>query len=253
MKMVISPAKSLNFESNLPTEQNSNPYFLAEADRINHLLKEKTPAEISQLMKISEKLGNINWERNQNFKLPFNKHNARPAVYTFDGDVYTGLDVFTLPPEKIQVLQESLRILSGLYGVLKPLDLIQPYRLEMGTKFPVDENKNLYDFWKQKITTFINDELEENELFVNLASNEYFSAIDSKVLRTAVITPQFKDFKNGTLKMISFYAKKARGMMVRYLLDKENVTAETLLDFDYGGYAYSEEHTQSSLAPVFIR
>lgn len=253
MKMVISPAKSLNFESNLPTEQNSNPCFLAEANRINYLLKEKTPAEISQLMKISEKLGNLNWERNQNFKLPFNKHNARPAVYTFDGDVYTGLDVFTLPPEKIQVLQESLRILSGLYGVLKPLDLIQPYRLEMGTKFPVDENKNLYDFWKQKITTFINDELEENELFVNLASNEYFSAIDSKVLRTAVITPQFKDFKNGTLKMISFYAKKARGMMVRYLLDKENVTAETLLDFDYGGYVYSEEHTQSPLAPVFIR
>ena len=253
MKMVISPAKSLNFESNLPTEQNSNPCFLAEADRINHLLKEKTPAEISQLMKISEKLGNLNWERNQNFKLPFNKDNARPAVYTFDGDVYTGLDVFTLPPEKIQVLQESLRILSGLYGVLKPLDLIQPYRLEMGTKFPIDENKNLYDFWKQKITTFINDELEENELFVNLASNEYFSAIDSKVLRTAVITPQFKDFKNGTLKMISFYAKKARGMMVRYLLDKENVTAETLLDFDYGGYVYSEEHTQSPLAPVFIR
>ena len=253
MKMVISPAKSLNFESNLPTEQNSNPCFLAEADRINHLLKEKTPAEISKLMKISEKLGNLNWERNQNFKSPFNKHNARPAVYTFDGDVYTGLDVFTLPPEKIQVLQESLRILSGLYGVLKPLDLIQPYRLEMGTKFPVDENKNLYDFWKQKITTFINDELEENELFVNLASNEYFSAIDSKVLRTAVITPQFKDFKNGTLKMISFYAKKARGMMVRYLLDKENVTAETLLDFDYGGYVYSEEYTQSPLAPVFIR
>ena len=253
MKMVISPAKSLNFESNLPTEQNSNPCFLAEADRINHLLKEKTPAEISKLMKISEKLGNINWERNQNFKLPFNKHNARPAVYTFDGDVYTGLDVFTLPPEKIQVLQESLRILSGLYGVLKPLDLIQPYRLEMGTKFPVDENKNLYDFWKQKITTFINGELEENELFVNLASNEYFSAIDSKVLRTAVITPQFKDFKNGTLKMISFYAKKARGMMVRYLLDKENVTAETLLDFDYGGYVYSEEHNQSPLEPVFIR
>ena len=253
MKMVISPAKSLNFESNLPTEQNSNPCFLAEANRINYLLKEKTPAEISQLMKISEKLGNLNWERNQNFKLPFNKHNARPAVYTFDGDVYTGLDVFTLPPERIQVLQESLRILSGLYGILKPLDLIQPYRLEMGTKFPVDENKNLYDFWKQKITTFINDELEENELFVNLASNEYFSAIDSKVLRTAVITPQFKDFKNGTLKMISFYAKKARGMMVRYLLDKENVTAETLLDFDYGGYVYSEEHTQSPLAPVFIR
>ena len=204
-------------------------------------------------MKISDKLGNLNWKRNQNFKTPFNKQNARPAIYTFDGDVYTGLDIYTLPTEKIKALQNSLRILSGLYGVLKPLDLIQPYRLEMGTNFPVDKNKNLYDFWKQKITSFINEELEENELFLNLASNEYFSAINVKVLKTDVITPQFKDFKNGTLKMISFYAKKARGMMARYMLDKENVTAETLLGFNYEGYAYSEKYTESSLAPVFIR
>jgi cytoplasmic iron level regulating protein YaaA (DUF328/UPF0246 family) len=253
MKMVISPAKSLNFESNLPTEKNSNPCFLAEANHINNLLKEKSPVELSELMKISDKLGNLNWERNQSFSRPFNKENARPAVYTFDGDVYSGLDVYSLPIEKIKVLQNSLRILSGLYGVLKPLDLIQPYRLEMGTKFPIEKNKNLYGFWKQKITGFINDELEENELFINLASNEYFSVIDSKVLKTQVITPQFKDYKNGTLKMISFYAKKARGMMVRYLLDTENVTANSLLGFDYGGYAYSEEHTESELSPVFIR
>ena len=253
MKMVISPAKSLNFESNLPTEQNSNPFFLAEANRINELLKDKSPSELSQLMKISEKLGNLNWERNQNFKSPFNKKNARPAVYTFDGDVYSGLDIYTLSTEKIKVLQSSLRILSGLYGVLKPLDLIQPYRLEMGTNFQVEKNMNLYDFWKQKITSFINKELEENELFVNLASNEYFSSIDAKLLKTEVITPYFKDFKNGALKMISFYVKKARGMMARYMLDNENMTAETLLRFDYGGYNYSEEHTQSPNAPVFIR
>jgi len=237
----------------LPTEQISNPFFFAEAIRINELLKEKSPSELSQLMKISEKLGNLNWERNQNFKSPFNKENSRPAVYSFDGDVYTGLDIFNLPFEKIKVLQNSLRILSGLYGILKPLDLIQPYRLEMGIKFTVDKNMNLYDFWKHKITSFINEELEENELFVNLASNEYFSSIDTKVLKTQVITPHFKDFKNGTLKMISFYAKKARGMMARYMLDKENVTAETLLGFDYGGYTFSEEHTQSLLAPVFVR
>jgi cytoplasmic iron level regulating protein YaaA (DUF328/UPF0246 family) len=205
------------------------------------------------MMKISDKLGNLNWERNQNFNTPFNPENARPAVYTFDGDVYTGLDVYTLPEYKIKLLQNSLRILSGLYGVLKPLDLIQPYRLEMGTKFPVEKNKNLYEFWKQKITSFLNDELEENELFVNLASNEYFSAIDAKILNTRVITPQFKDYKNGTLKMISFFAKKARGMMVRYLLDVENPSAASLLNFDYGGYAYSEEHTASDLSPVFIR
>ncbi len=253
MKMVISPAKSLNFGSNFPTEQNSNPFFLKEAITINKLLKDKSSNELSQLLKISDKLGNLNWERNQNFKTPFNKENATPAVYTFDGDVYTGLDIYTLPIEKIKVLQKSLRILSGLYGVLKPLDLIQPYRLEMGTKFPVDKKKNLYDFWKLKITSFINEELKKNELFVNLASNEYFSSIDVKALKTEVITPQFKDFKNGTLKMISFYAKKARGMMVRYMLDNENVTAETLLGFDYGGYTFSEEHTQSPLAPVFVR
>jgi cytoplasmic iron level regulating protein YaaA (DUF328/UPF0246 family) len=253
MKMVISPAKSLNFKPNLPTKQHSNPCFLAEAKRINELLKEKKPSELSQLMKISEKLGNLNWERNQNFKTPFNKDNSRPAVYTFDGDVYFGLDVYSLPMEKIKTLQESLRILSGLYGILKPLDLIQPYRLEMGTKFPVGKNKNLYDFWKQKITTFLNDELEENELFVNLASNEYFSAIDAKIIRTRVMTPKFMDFKNGTLKTISFYAKRARGMMVRYLIDQENPSADSLLKFDYGGYAYSEKHTESPLAPIFIR
>ena len=253
MKIVISPAKSLNFDSNLPTDQNSNPIFLAEANVINELLKKKTPGELSKLMKISDKLGNLNWERSQNFKTPFNKENARPAVYTFDGDVYSGLNVYTLPLEKINVLQNSLRILSGLYGVLKPLDLIQPYRLEMGTKFTVAKYNNLHQFWKQKITTFINNELKENELFINLASNEYFSAIDAKVLKTEVITPQFKDFKNGTLKMISFYAKKARGMMVRYLLDKENITIDTLLGFDYDGYTYSEEHTESRLSPVFIR
>ena len=253
MKILISPAKSLNFDSNLPTNQNSNPCFLAEAKSINELLKKKTPGELSKLMKISEKLGNLNWERNQNFKIPFNKENARPAVYTFDGDVYSGLNVYSLPLEKINVLQNSLRILSGLYGVLKPLDLIQPYRLEMGTKFQIDKYKNLYDFWKQKITTFINDELEENELFINLASNEYFSSIDDKVLKTEVITPQFKNFKNGTLKMISFYAKKARGMMARYLLDQENITFDNLLGFDHDGYAYSEEHTESRLSPVFIR
>ena len=251
--MVISPAKSLNFEPNLPTEQHSNPFFLAEANRINELLKEKKPSELSKLMKISEKLGNLNWERKQNFKIPFTNVNARAAVYTFDGDVYSGLDVYSLPMEKIKTLQDSLRILSGLYGVLKPLDLIQPYRLEMGTKFPVGKNNNLYDFWKQKITTFLNDELQENELFVNLASNEYFSAIDAKIIHTKIISPQFKDFKNGTLKMISFYAKKARGMMVRYLIDQENPTPDSLLNYDYGGYAFSEEHTESSLAPVFIR
>ena len=253
MKMVISPAKSLNFDSELPIDKSTNPFFLAEAKRINQLLREKSPVELSQLMKISDKLGILNWERIQNFSTPFNSVNARPAVYAFDGDVYTGLDVYSLSSNKIATMQNSLRILSGLYGILKPLDLIQPYRLEMGTNFPVDTYENLYDFWKDKVTDFLIDELEQGELFVNLASNEYFSSINSKLLNNRIISPQFKDFKNGKLKMISFYAKKARGMMVRYLLELEEVTKENLLGFNYGGYAYSEENTTSSFAPVFIR
>ena len=253
MKMVLSPAKSLNFDSDLPTNQNSKPCFLKEAKQINELLKEKSPNELSRLMKISEKLGTLNWERNKNFSTPFNSDNARPAIYTFDGDVYSGLDVFNLPKNKISFMQNSLRILSGLYGVLKPLDLIQAYRLEMATRFPINKNKNLYEFWKDKVTSFLNDELKEGELFLNLASNEYFSVINTGVLNSKVITPQFKDFKNGTLKMISFYAKKARGMMARYLIESGEVNAESLLGFNYGGYSYSDEYTKSPLDPVFIR
>ena len=253
MKIVISPAKSLNFDSDLPIDKNSKPFFLAEAKRINKLLREKSPTELSELMKISDKLASLNWERNQNFTTPFNPDNARPAIYAFDGDVYSGLDVYSLSHDKISVMQNSLRILSGLYGILKPLDLIQPYRLEMGTKFSIESKNNLYEFWKDKVTGFLNEELVEGELFVNLASNEYFSSINSMLLNTNVITPQFKDFKNGKLKMISFYAKKARGMMVRYLLELSEVSKENLLGFNYGGYTYSEENTTSSFAPVFIR
>ena len=250
--MIISPAKSLNFDAVLPNLTYSNPCFNEEAKRINELLKNKSPVELSQLMHISDKLGNLNWERNQSFNNQESLKNSRPAVYAFNGDVYSGLDVFTLTEDKINSMQDSLRILSGLYGVLKPLDLIQPYRLEMGTKIGIEKNKNLYEFWRQKITSFLNSELEE-ELFVNLASTEYFSVVDQKVIKTPIITPQFKDFKNGKLKIISFYAKKARGMMVRYLLDTPNKDYDALLGFDSGGYAYSEMHTESKLVPVFIR
>lgn len=250
--MIISPAKSLNFDAVLPNSTYSNPCFNEEAKRINKLLKNKSPVELSQLMHISDKLGNLNWERNQSFNNQESLKNSRPAVYAFNGDVYSGLDVFTLTEGMINSMQDSLRILSGLYGVLKPLDLIQPYRLEMGTKIGIEKNKNLYEFWRQKITSFLNSELEE-ELFVNLASTEYFSAVDQKIIKTPIIAPQFKDFKNGKLKIISFYAKKARGMMVRYLLDTPNKDYDALLGFDSGGYAYSEMLTESKLAPVFVR
>lgn len=240
MKIVISPAKSLNFEKELPTSKYSEPLFLKESRQVHKVLKQKKPQELSELMSISDKLADLNWERNQSWKTPFTPENARPAIYTFDGDVYTGLDAHSIPLEKLDDLQDKLRILSGLYGLLKPLDLIQAYRLEMGTKLPIDEKKNLYEFWKAAVTKTLNKELKEGELFVNLASNEYFSAVDVKALKVPVITPDFKDYKDGKLKMISFFAKKARGMMVRYIIDTNAQTIGDLKGFDYEGYRFDD-------------
>ena len=238
MKIVLSPAKSLNFEKELPTALHSEPLFLKESREIHKVLKEKKPADLSDLMSISDKLADLNWKRNQVWKTPFTTSNARPAVYTFDGDVYIGLDAYSLPQKKIQVLQDSLRILSGLYGLLKPLDLIQAYRLEMGTKLSIGESRNLYEFWKPTITKALNNELQEGELFINLASTEYFSTVDVKALKVPVITPEFKDYKNGKLKIISFFAKKARGMMVRYIIDINAQTLDDLKGFNYDGYLF---------------
>ena len=203
-------------------------------------------------MSISEKLANLNWKRNQDWKTPFTTTNARPAVYTFDGDVYIGLDAYSIPEKKIEALQDCLRILSGLHGLLKPLDLIQAYRLEMGTKLLIGESKNLYEFWKPAVTKALNKELEEDELFVNLASNEYFSAIDVKALKVAVITPEFKDYKNGKLKIISFFAKKARGMMVRYIIDTNAQTIDDLKGFNYDGYHFDDNLSEGNKL-VFTR
>ena len=238
MKIVISPAKSLNFEKDLPSAQFTEPSFLKESREIQKVLKQQSPSNLSELMHISDKLADLNWERNQVWKTPFNKDNARPAIYTFDGDVYTGLDAYTIPMDKVADLQDKLRILSGLYGLLKPLDLMQAYRLEMGTKLPIGDKNNLYDFWKTTITKALNNELKKGELFVNLASNEYFSAVDVKALKVPVITPDFKDYKDGKLKIISFFAKKARGMMVRYIIDTNAETIEDLKGFNYDGYQF---------------
>ena len=238
MKIVISPAKSLNFEKELPTTQFTQPSFLKESKKVHAVLKQQSPAELSQLMSISDKLADLNWQRNKAWKTPFNPTNSRPAVYAFDGEVYNGLDVYSISMDKLDLLQERLRILSGLYGVLKPLDLMQAYRLEMGTKLPIGESKNLYDFWKTTVTASLNKELKKGELFVNLASNEYFSVIDTKALKVPVITPDFKDYKDGKLKMISFFAKKARGMMVRYIIDTNAETIDDLKGFNYEGYQF---------------
>jgi cytoplasmic iron level regulating protein YaaA (DUF328/UPF0246 family) len=238
MKIVISPAKSINFEKELPTNLFTKSAFLKESKIVNEVIKQKTPKELSALMDISDKLADLNWKRNKIWKTPFDQNNARPAIFAFDGDVYKGLDAYTISAEKLDVLQNKVRILSGLYGLLKPLDLIQAYRLEMGTKLPIGEHKNLYDFWKINLTNFLNKELKKGELFINLASNEYFSAIDTKKLKVPVFTPEFKDYKNGNLKIISFFAKKARGLMLRYIIDTNVETIDDLKRFDYEGYQF---------------
>lgn len=252
MKLVISPAKSLNYESKVPTTKTTEACFLAQAERLNKLLKKKSPKQLSTLMKISDKLGELNYQRNQDWQLPFTTENARQAVYAFNGDVYRGLDAYTIPKENLETLQNTVRILSGLYGVLKPLDLMQPYRLEMGTKFPVGKNKNLYEFWKKQVTETLNSELADDEVFVNLASNEYFKAIDTKALKVPVITCNFKQFKNGEYKNIAIFAKLARGLMSRYIIDTNAQTIDDLKGFNYDNYGFSESMS-TEIDLVFIR
>ena len=252
MKLVLSPAKSLDYESKLPTPRSSESCFLSEAERLNKLLKKKSAKSLSKLMSLSDNLGQLNYERNQEWELPFNKNSARQAVFAFNGDVYRGLDAYNISTDKIDKLQDTVRILSGLYGVLKPLDLIMPYRLEMGTKLPVGKNKNLYDFWKNKVTKQLNNELEDGELFLNLASNEYFKAVDTKALKVPVINIDFKEFKNGDYKTIGIFAKLARGLMTRYIIETDAQSIDNIKCFNYEGYGFSENmSTDTNL--VFTR
>ena len=253
MKIVVSPAKSLDFESKLPTKVATQPLFLEQAAQLNKKLESKSKKAIGDLMHVSDKLANLNYQRYKDFSLPFTPENARPAVFAFAGDVYTGLDPYSLNEDKIDVLNNTLRILSGMYGVLRPLDLIQPYRLEMGTTLSIDKAKNLYEFWGATLTDAINAELQEGELFLNLASVEYFKVLQSKNIKSTVISPVFKDFKNGKLKIISFFAKKARGSMTRYVVNTNAQTLNDIKGFDYDGYRFSEQETTKEHAPVFIR
>ena len=240
MKILLSPAKSLDYKSELPTSKISEGCFLNEAQYLNNILKEKSPKDLSDLMGISSSLGEINYQRNNSWSLPFSSKNARQSIYAFSGDVYRGLDSYTVEEDKIDFMQNSVRIISGLYGLLKPLDLIQPYRLEMGTKMPVGDNKNLYEFWRQKITTQLNSDLDENEPVLNLASNEYFKAIDRKVVKTDIYTANFKQLKNGEYKTIAIFSKKARGMMTRFIIDNNITDINDLKSFNYDDYMFHE-------------
>ena len=252
MKLVISPAKSLDFERQLPTTQASQALFLKESERINKILKKKSAKSLSKLMNISEALGHLNYERNQEWHLPFTLDNARQAIYAFNGDVYRGLDAYTLKENTFDKLQDTVRILSGLYGVLKPMDLIQAYRLEMGTKLAIGVRKNLYQFWSTTVTKALNEELQDDELFLNLASNEYFKVIDKKALKVPIIHVDFKDLNKGEYKTIGIFAKLARGLMTRYILDTNSKTIDDIKGFNYEGYGFSEPMSKANTL-VFIR
>lgn len=253
MLMVISPAKTLDYESPLATTDFTRPAFLEDARELIDQLKTLEPHQVSNLMGISDKLGQLNAERFQAWHTPFTPGNARQAVLAFKGDVYTGLDAGSFSNDDFQFAQNHLRILSGLYGLLRPLDLMQPYRLEMGTRFANHRGKDLYAFWGSTLTSALDDLLaNDDKVLINLASNEYFRSVQTKKLDTRIITPQFRDWKNGQYKMISFYAKKARGLMCRYAIQNRITQASDLKGFNLAGYAFSEEQSSGDQW-VFLR
>lgn len=241
MLMVISPAKTLDYETAAVTDIATRPDFLKHSALLIDELQELSPAQIAKMMGISDKLAQLNAARFEAWSRPFTKKNAKQAILAFKGDVYTGLDADSLTAKQFEFAQQHLRILSGLYGLLRPLDLMQAYRLEMGSRFANQRGKDLYHFWGSLITDKLNEELtrQKKPVLVNLASNEYFKSIKTKELKADIITPVFKDLKGDKYKIVSFYAKKARGLMCRYAIDKKITKVEGLKNFDYEGYKFS--------------
>ena len=247
MYFLLSPAKSLNETDAIPVNLGnyySQPELIEHSQALMKILKAKEPIDLQEMMSISDDLAQLNAKRNQDWAWsdtePFTDDNAKPAGYLFDGDVYSGLDMYQMDKDTAIYVNKHLGILSGLYGVLKPLDLIQPYRLEMGTKLKNGRGDNLYEFWGEEVTNTINTRMADSndKILINLASNEYFKSVKKKSLHAKIITPRFEDEKNGQYKVISFYAKKARGLMVKYAADNKLTNAEQLKQFDLAGYYY---------------
>ena len=252
MKIITSPAKLMNIENSTEFLRASTPKFIKEAEYIQSFLKEKSPRFLSELMEISPKLADENWERNQNWKPNPKPKESASAMFAFVGEVYRGLDANTLSEEAVKYLQKNYRMISGLYGLLKPSDRIMLYRLEIGRKFEFGDYKNLYDFWTEKITDYLNSDLKNNELILNLASNEYFKAIDKKQLKGKVINFDFYEMKTGKPKTIVVYTKHARGLVVRFCAETQAKTLNDVKAFNYDGYLIDEERsTESNL--VFTR
>ena len=241
MLTVISPAKTLDYESPPTTDAYSQPDHLAQSRKLVRRLREFSAADLSRMMKVSDQLAELNQQRFKRWKTPFKPDNARQALFAFKGDVYIGLDAYSLGEPDLDFAQQHLRILSGLYGLLRPLDLMQPYRLEMGTRLETDQGTNLYRFWGDRITRSLNQDLKQSasRTLVNLASGEYFKSIRPAGLEADIITPAFRDYRNGEYRFIQFFAKKARGLMARYIIDRRVDDAEALKGFDYEGYAFN--------------
>ncbi len=254
MLMVISPAKDLDFAPYDHGQTTTEPAMLAQTQQLIDICKTLTPADLASLMHISDKLAGLNAARFAQWSLPFTADNAKAALFAFNGDVYQGLEATSLNSADLIFTQQHLRILSGLYGVLRPLDLMQPYRLEMGTKLANPQGKDLYHFWQDSIAEQLNNQLAElkSDTLLNLASQEYFKSVRPSVLQARIITPVFKDQKNGQYKIISFYAKKARGLMARYVIRHQLTQPEQLQQFDLDGYYYSKEQSTAD-EPVFLR
>lgn len=246
MLLLISPAKTLDYDSEMPKARSTQPRLLDDSEVLIDDLRQLSPAAVSSLMGISEKLGKLNADRFRQWQRPFDSSNARPALFAFKGDVYTGLDAYALDGNTLSEAQKHLRILSGLYGVLRPMDLMQPYRLEMGTRFANPRGKDLYAFWKDTVTPVLRKDLKASgsDVVVNLASNEYFKAVDTKALGARIVTPVFQDEKNGKYKIISFYAKKARGLMAAWILQNRVYDVDGLSRFNVAGYRFSAADSQ---------
>jgi len=254
MLTLISPAKTLDYDTPLQTEAFTQPTQLTQSRKLIRRLRELGSDDLSRLMSISDNLAELNRQRFRQWKTPFKPENSRQALFAFKGDVYLGLDAYSLDDQAIDYAQQHLRILSGLYGILRPLDLMQAYRLEMGTRLDTESGSNLYQFWNDRITKSLNQELKQSgaNTLVNLASNEYFKSVRPKLLKAEIITPTFREHRNGEYIFISFLAKKARGLMARYLIDNRIDNAEALKDFDYEGYAF-EASLSSDNEWVFTR
>ena len=241
MLTVISPAKTLDFDSPALTDEFSQPAHLAQSRKLMRHLRKFSSSDLSKLMNVSNSIADLNVKRNKRWKTPFNPDNAKQALFAFRGDVYIGLDADSMNSDNLEFAQKHLRLLSGLYGLLRPLDLMQPYRLEMGSRLATDQGTNLYQFWDMRITKALNTELKQTDsnVLLNLASNEYFKAIKAKSVRSKIITPVFKDYHQDKYQMIGFFAKKARGYMARYIIDEQINEVEQIKHFSREGYSYN--------------